>query len=505
MKLFKHQQDGVNLAMAHGGNAALFWDPGCGKTLGALTAYAQLQAKTPGLKLLVVCPLSLIHAAWGADIRKFTQFTYAPWRSIVGQPPDIVIINYESLISKKILPELRRFIAKHPTMCVLDESSRMKSHKSMTTKVLLSLAPFFRHRIILSGTPMPNSEMELWAQMRFVNPTIFDKSFYAFRNTHFHLERAGEIMAPQGRVMSRQMMREIMMKGWRYSITPFMREHLMRKVRPWSHWVKKADALDLPEQVDQVREIALSRPEQEAYRDLRNYLVTEIGGEMVAAPVALAKLMKLRQVTSGFVYNAEGKALPVGTSKLDELADTIEQCGDQQVLIFIEFKHEIEMIRDMLTKKYGLNEVVTLYSETDNREESIERFQQGKARYLIAHPKSAAHGLTFVNCSTIVFYSLDYSFENYEQARNRIHRIGQGNSCTYIHLVAKGTIDETILAVLQKKQSLQDAVNTIVKGAQIERNIDKAGGPADDKERVPAGVRLQGSRQVHVGHTGSAA
>ncbi|MCA9052150.1 MAG: hypothetical protein KDA89_25615, partial [Planctomycetaceae bacterium] len=108
-------------------------------------------------------------------------------------------------------------------------------------------------------------------------------------------------------------------------------------------------------------------------------------------------------------------------------------------------------------------EVVTLYSETADREESINRFKSGEVRYLIAHPRSAAHGLTFVNCSAMVFFSLDYSFEAHAQARDRIHRIGQTASCLYIYLLAQESIDGELLKVLQRKQSLQDMVYGLVR------------------------------------------
>lgn len=492
-KLFRHQQAGVEFALKNNGQCALFWDPGTGKTFTSLKIFEALKEKEPALKMLVVCPLSLIHAAWGADILKFTNFDAATFRTLrAGKIPDIIIINYESFISKKIFPELRNMIIHNPFMCVLDESSRLKSNKSMTTKALLTLAPLFKHRIILSGTPMPNSELELWGQVRFIRSDIFDKSFYAFRNTYFHLERNGEQMAPlQGKVMNRMMMRNIMMQGWRYTITPFMREHIMFKLKPFTHWMKKEEAIDLPEKIDQVREVSLSGPEAEAYRDMKNYLVTEIGGQMIAAQVALAKLMKLRQVTSGFMYDADGKAGVVGRSKINELEDTVKQLGTQPVIIFVQFHYEVESIRAMLAKKYGDEQVVTLCSETDNREESIRKFQQGHARYLIAHPKSAAHGLTFVNCSTMIFFSMDYSYESHEQARNRIHRIGQKNSCLYIYLIAKGTIDETLLNVLQKKQRLQDAVYSIVKGAtNVVGNKPKKQSTSVAQEKLPQSVRV---------------
>jgi SNF2 family DNA or RNA helicase len=484
--LYRHQLDALDMAIRNNGNACLFMAPGLGKTRTALEIYSRLRERNGGLKLLVVCPISLIRAAWGADIEKFTDFAWAPFRDM-GDVPDIIIINYESLISKRIIPQIISLLNGHDFMCVLDESSRLKSNKAITTKTLLSIAHLFRHRIVLSGTPMPNSELELWGQARFVRPDVFDKSFYAFRNRFFHLERAGEVMAPlQGKMVSRAFMQEIMRKGWRYAITPFNREHLMYRLKPFTAWVKKEDALDLPEKITQIREVVLSQAEQAAYKTMRNQLVAEIQGQEVAAQVALAKVMKLRQATSGFMYDTNSNALVSGRTKLNELDDAVEQLGDQPVIVFAEFHYEIEAIRAMLAAKYGEDQVVTLYSKTQDRDASITAFQQGKARYLVAHPRSAAHGLTFVNCSTMVFFSLDYSYEAQVQAMDRIHRIGQKKACLYIYLVAKGTIDENLMLVLAKKQTLQDAVHSIMRGDHV-RNTTQNVRPAVLSGQSPAG------------------
>ena len=134
MKLFKHQQEGIDFAIKTDSKCALFHDPGLGKTRTTLETYAHLKASNPDLKLLIICPMSLINSAWGEDNKKFTKFSFLPLRKVKKDLPDIVAINYESLISKKILPIIRNMIIKNPFMCVLDESSRLKNNKSITTK-----------------------------------------------------------------------------------------------------------------------------------------------------------------------------------------------------------------------------------------------------------------------------------------------------------------------------------------------------------------------------------
>lgn len=462
--LYKHQRDAVDFIVQNSGRCALFHDPGLGKTRTCLEAFGRYRAINPQLRLLVVCPLSLVNSAWGEDIKRFTSFSYIPFKEIDDKVPDIVVINYEALISKRHLPGITRLIRSHEFMCVLDESSRLKSNKSITTKTLLKLADSFKYRIIASGTPMPNSELELWGQVSFVEPDALHPSFYAFRNNYFHLERNGRVMVMNGQYVSKDDMRRYLSTGWRYTITPENRRKLMDEIKPFTHWVKKHEALDLPEKIDQIREVVLSAKEQKAYDEMEEYLVTEINGEEITAQVALAKLMKLRQAASGFFYSADGKSVEAGGStKLKELEEILEELGSQPVIVWVQFHHEVAVIEKMISEKYGADQVATLYADTKDKDDSINRFKNNQVRYLIAHPKSAGHGLTFVNCSTMVFYSLDYSYETHSQARDRIHRIGQNKSCLYIYIVAQGTIDRELLKVLNRKQILQEAVYAIIR------------------------------------------
>mgnify|MGYP001595129440 CR=1 FL=1 len=464
--LYKHQIEAIPFAIKNDANCALFHDPGLGKTRTCLEVFRHYRRTEPSLGLLVVCPLSLVNSAWGEDIKRFTEFTYAPFKEMTDAVPDIVVINYESLISKKYLSGILKLIRQHEFMCVLDESSRLKSNKSKTTETLLAIADRFKYRLIASGTPMPNSELELWAQVNFVQPSTFHASFYAFRNTYFHLERSGKAMHMNGQRLTSADMRRFLSSGWHYAITKENRRLLMEKIKPFTHWVRKEDALDLPEKVDQMREVFLNDKEQKAYDEMEEYLVTEIEGEEITAQVALTKFMKLRQATSGFFYNKEGDSVEIGNStKLKELEEILEELGTQPIIIWVQFRHEVEAIEKFIGEKYGADQVATLYAGTKDKDASINRFKNNQVRYLIAHPKSAAHGLTFVNCNVMVFYSLDYSFETHTQARDRIHRIGQKNSCLYIYIMAQGTIDEALLKVLQRKQSLQEAVYALVRDA----------------------------------------
>jgi SNF2 family DNA or RNA helicase len=462
MNPFKHQQEAADFILSHDGSGAIFHEIGLGKTRTALEIFRASKVKDPTLKLFVCCPLSLIEAAWGEDIRKFTTFKYRNLhdQDILDAGEDIFIINYESMISNSTFPQVLKLIQRWNFMIVLDESSKLKNHKAKITKTLLAIRHLFKYRIVMSGTPAPNSELEYWAQMNFVKSGIFNEKFYPFRNYYFHLERtkSGGPEYFQGQIITKDMARQMFSQGWHYAITGKKREELMQRILPHCHHAKKIDCLDLPEQLDEKRLVTLPAKLQHYYDEMKREYIIEIKGNFVTAQVALAKIMKLRQITSGFAIDEDSQALDLGSNpKLKELEDILEEAGNQQVIIWCQFHHEINVIKEMLGDK-----AVTLYGETKEKIEPIDLFKHGKAQYLIAHPRSAGHGLTFVNCSLEVFFSLDYSWEAYEQARGRIHRAGQVNKCTYMHLIARNSIDEEILDVLQHKKEATEILFKMV-------------------------------------------
>jgi len=450
MKLYEHQKQAVEFILDRGGSGAVYHEIGTGKTLTGLSIYSRLKEKEPDLKLLVICPISLIEAAWGEDIKKFTSFSYCNLRQDMDFA-DIYLINYEALLRKNyIIPE--------PRMCIIDESSKMKNPTAKTTKKILSIRNQFKYRVVASGTPAPNVETEYHSQISFVADRIFHPSFYAFRNYYFHLQRGKQAM--QGQVLSKSLARELFSKGWKYQITPQKKLQLTQKLQQVCHFAKKKDCLDLPEQIDEFRSVEMSKDQARFYNEMRRDAITEIRGSEIVATVALAKLMKLRQATSGFMIDtlAQAKEIPGPNPKLKELMDLLEEAGDNQAIIWCNFHWEIETIEKLLT-----NKCVTLYGKTKDKDESIRLFKNGEARYLIAHGRSAGHGLTLTNCNLQIFFSLDYSWEIWEQCRGRTHRSGQRNPCVYVHLLAKDTIDWQIMGVLKRKGKAIELVEEICK------------------------------------------
>jgi len=462
---FDHQLKAVEFFKKRGYIGGLYWEMGCGKCRAVIETFKCLRKEDHTVKMVVVAPLSILESGWGDDIKSFSEFTYFNAHDSMvpfNLKEDILLVNFESMAQKKNV-----HITKHirTNLLVVDESSKMKNHKTITTKTLLSWQSLPKYKIIMSGTPAPNNPIEYWGQIEFLHEWTLHKSFFAFRNTYFHLQRGSQVMPLQrGQLVSKQFMREVLSQGWKYEITKDNLAKLMNQINPLVFWLKKDECLSLPDQVDEVRLVELGVKQRKIYNEMKNDLITEIKNTMITAQLALAKCMKLREITSGFAIDVDSNAVDIGECpKMQELLDVIAESGDHQIIIWACFKWDIEQIFSVLEEKYGLGCVRTLYSATKDHMASINDFKGNRARFLVANQASAAHGLTFVNCSLQIFFSIDYSLERYEQAKARIHRAGQTKSCTYIHLIAKNTIDEQILKVLRDKGNINQVVYELLR------------------------------------------
>lgn len=472
-ELFAHQKEAIDFAVSRNGSAMIAHEPGLGKTRSAMNIFFRMKCKTPALKLLVVCPLSLIEAAWRADLVKFfgedagRRFVNCHKDGFVltGEntvwDADILAINYEFFQREENIVLLMRIFKGLDVMAVLDESSKIKNYKALTTKNLLAIRNIFKHRVAMSGTPAPNSEEEYWAQMEFICPNLLGKSFPKFKRTYFYLRGRGGV-ALQSEGLSRAAMAELFRRqGAEWCITAEKRAELFKVIGPWIHAAKKDECLDLPEQIDEMRLVQMGPKQKVAYKQMKNLLVAQINGEDVVAQVALTKILKLREITSGFAFSEDGNIVETECPKINELSEILDELGDRQAIIWGQFHWEIERICKLLEERNQT--YATLYSQTKDREDSIQGFIEGRYRYFVAHPRSGGHGLTLTNCSHQIFYSIDYSSEMMIQSKARTHRATQKNTCVYYYILAEGTIDEEIYKVINNKISIQDLVYQIFK------------------------------------------
>lgn len=421
--LRKYQIEIVNTALNRG-SFAIFSDTGTGKTIMGLELAAHYR------KTLILCPLSTIETAWYDDCRKFypQKIIINVWSDSrkgrldkLNSAADFYVMNYESF---KIL---RNEIRKADFDCIIvDESSVMKNMSSQITEMLLDIAPLIEHRFVLSGCPCPNHNSEIFPQIKFIDPDIFGNNFYGFQARYFHQDMANPHVWYQ---------------------TDDDKERYYARLSDCSVFLKKEDCVDLPEKVFETRTFSMAKKQGEYYADLINDIKENIN--QWSKFEFTAKLMKLREVTSGFVINKDQSITVFGGNKEKLLEEVLSEIGDRQIIVWCQFQHEI----DSLAEKFS---GVGLTSKTKNRYEIIRQFKNGDLKLLFTHPKLIGKGLTFVKCSYCVYYSMSFSYEEFKQSQDRIHRIGQNNKCTYIILQAKDSIEERIYDCVQRKGNAVD-------------------------------------------------
>ena len=440
-KLFAHQKDAYDFALdafEKGKAVALLADMGTGKSMMTIAITGTLEADKGVKKMLVVCPKSIV-GVWEDEFRKFADYRYAltvldgtmekkrsAFNYMQGAALQIIVVNYESCW--RLESEITKW---KPDLIVCDESSKIKTPSASQSKALHRLGRQSKYNIILTGTPITGSPLDIFSQYKFLDDSIFGTSFYLFRNRYAIL----------GGYQNR------MIVGYRHL------DELVEKVHSIAFRIKIEDAVDLPPFIDKTQIVPLEPPAQSIYRMIEKDCYTELAGGEVTARNVLTQLLRLAQCTGGFIRNdSMGTAEQVSSAKLEALEDIIETClsEEKKVVVFARFVPEIEAIAAMLKKKkIGYAQI---YGATTDRADQVKKFQEdAEVKVFIGQLQTTGMGLTLTAANVAVFYSLDFSYANYEQSRARIHRIGQKQKCLYIHLVGKGTVDEKILNALKHK------------------------------------------------------
>ena len=431
-----HQHQAIHLGSIFN-SYAFFMETGTGKTLVAIKLMEYWKVPT-----MVVAPLSTIESVWKREIEKWSNLkSVVLWHNMkeFNNSYDVYLVNYEGF--KKLSKDTKGKLSEKVQCLIVDESSKMKNPKSQISKTILHYKDKIKHRICLTGTPAPNNLLEYFGQMAFINSDLLGDNFYRFRNKYFYSTGYG---------------------GYMYKPLKNAKEAIIDRVSHQAFSIRKDDCLDLPDRVYETRSIYMDEAQQAAYDQMKRDNILEFKGHTTLGANELSKLMKLRQITAGFTITTSGLPVLISDTKINALKELLEEIPeDKQVIIWCQFHWEIERL-----KKEFKGDNFTLYGRMPQKEkeDAILGFQEGKKRLLIAHPLSGGMGLTFTNCSYIIWFSLSYSQEQYSQANDRIYRIGQKNKCTYFLLLAKKTIDEVIYKILNKKADLMHACMEMLKG-----------------------------------------
>lgn len=420
--------------------AAVLLDMGLGKTVISLTAIADLLFDSfLAHHVLVIAPLRVARDTWPAEIGKWSHLRHLTYTVAVGtakerraalmRGADITIINRENL---SWLIEDSGFPFDYDTV-IVDELSSFKNHQSKRFKALLRVRSTVKRIIGLTGTPSSNGLMDLWAEFRLLDMgQRLGRFITQYRNAYFMPDkRNGEII-------------------YSYRPLPFAEDAIYRKISDITISMKSTDHLKMPELVSTQYEVRLSDAETERYADLKQEQLPD--GEVTAANAA-ALTGKLAQLANGAIYADTGEVVEFHERKLDALEDIIESANGKPVLVAYWFRHDLQRIK-------GRFDVRELKSSKD-----IADWNSGKIPVAVIHPASAGHGLNLqAGGSTLVWFSLTWSLELYQQANARLWRQGQSAGTVVIqHIVTKGTIDEQILRALQAKDKTQATLIEAVK------------------------------------------
>jgi SNF2 family DNA or RNA helicase len=440
---FAHQQSAFTAAleMFESGTSrgyAYLFEMGLGKSITSVATAGWLYLNGKIQKVLVVAPLSIV-GVWREEFEKFADFDYAlavlegttakkadTLRHLTGKPLQVAVVNYES--AWRLEAEILKW---KPDIVIADEAHKLKTHNAAVSKAMHRIGAAAQYKLALTGTPVTNKALDVFSQMKYLNPAIFGTSFYSFRNRYFDMTGYGNHTPVLKKTMEPE---------------------LTRKLHSIAFRATKAECLDLPPFTDTIIKVNLEPSAAKLYRELVKDSFTQLNGADCTATNVLTRLLRLSQLTGGFLGGDDNPTpQSVSTAKLDALAELIEtaQESGQKLVIIARFIAEIDAIKKLLEKQHIGYSAIS--GEVKDRAEQVRKFQQGETEVFIGQIQCAGLGITLTAASTLVFYSTNYSMSDYEQTRARIHRVGQTEPCTYYHLVARGTVDEKVLKILRNK------------------------------------------------------
>ena len=443
-----YQRYAIDFITEHS-EAAVLLDMGLGKTVITLTAIQELCLDSFEVgHVLVIAPLRVARDTWPAEMQKWDHLRGLTCSVAVGtaqerrvalmQPTHIHIINRENvqwLIDESGLPW-------QYDMVVIDELSSFKSHRTRRFRALLKVRSKIKRIVGLTGTPSSNGLMDLWAEFRLLD---MGKRLGRFI-THYR----DEFFLPD---------RRNGMQVFSYKPKPGAEAEIYRRIGDITISMKSTDYLKMPECVMNAVPVHLSEAEQRIYRQLQKDLVVSLAGTEIDAQNAAALSGKLTQMADGAVYAEDGQVLNIHDRKLDALEDLIESANGKPVLVAYWFKHDLARIQ----KRFDVREIKSSRDIAD--------WNAGHISVAAIHPASAGHGINLqAGGSTLIWFGLTWSLELYQQTNARLWRQGQQSDTVVIHhIITTGTIDEQIMAALERKDRTQSALIDAVK-ANLEVN-----------------------------------
>lgn len=428
-ELHPYQDEAVDFILSRE-NSGLFIDMGLGKT--AIILHALLELPKP---VLLIGPIRVIETVWRQEAAIWASTRGLTFSLVRGTPKvrqealdrkaDIYLVNPELL-----LEALENGPSYH--VLVIDESTLFKNPSTSRFKTLRKYLRRFSHRIISTGTPTPNSLLDLWSQIFVVDlGDRFGKAFGRFQQTYFYTTD---------------------FQGYKWAPHTWARDKIIGLVSDVVFRVSSKDVFAPRAMVRNIVHTPLPPAAQKHYDQMEAHAFTELSeNESLTAATAAVVMMKLRQVASGFVYDDDGKSVQIHSEKIKATQSILDETGSPVILVY-QFQHELEAI------KKAFPQGVVFESKHQAA------WDAGELPLVFLHPQSGGHGLNMqYGGHTMVVFSGSFSSEQMGQIMGRIDRQGQIFPVVFHFLVAPGTVDELLMKVLDQKWDDQSAVLSLIK------------------------------------------
>lgn len=414
----------------------LMLDMGLGKTVITLTALWQLALDSFDVsRVLVIAPKRVAEDTWPKELAK--------WEHLIGLTSSLVL---GSAAERKVALQKKAFlyiinrenvawlVKNHYwdfDMVVIDELSSFKSNKAERFKAMKKVRPMVTRIVGLTGTPAPNTLLDLWPQMYLMDMgQRLGRFIGGFRDRFFLPDKRN---------------REII---YSYKPREGAEDAIYALISDICISMKAADYLDMPERIDNRIEVSMSPKERKLYDDFQKDMVLSIGDEELDAVNAAALSNKLLQMANGAVYGEDKRVIPIHDRKLDALEDLVEAANGKPLLVAYWYKHDLQRIKARFKNARCIDTA-----------KDIDDWNAGKIPLALIHPASAGHGLNLQDGGcTIVWFGLTWSLELYQQLNARLWRQGQKHTVVIHHIVTKGTHDEDVMRALEKKDTRQSAL-----------------------------------------------
>ena len=427
---FAHQRTTSSFLTMHR-RAFCFNEQGTGKTSSVIWASDYLMNIGLIKRVLVLCPLSIMSSAWEADLFKFAMHrtcaiahSYSKEKRIaaVNSDAEYVICNFDGL-------EIISDAVKNGgfDLIVVDEANAYKTVSTKRWKNLSSVIAPDMWVWMMTGTPASQSPTDAYGLAKIINPSGVPKFYGAFRD---------------------QVMHKITQFKWvpKKSSEVTVHEALQPAIR-----FTKEECLDLPDMTYTTREVPLSAQQQKFYDTLKKNMMAVAAGEEITTVNAAANLNKLLQLSCGAVYSDTGETISFDAkSRMTALLEVIEEAS-HKVIVFVPFRHAIEIIAEELKTNKISCEIINGGVPVNKRTEIFAKFQtETNPQVLVIQPQAAAHGVTLHAANVVVWWGPITSTETYLQANARVHRAGQRNPCTVVHIQGS-PVEKKIYAMLSEK------------------------------------------------------